>query len=543
MDDTVWGRVSATGWGRRVKTTYADGTATQHVYDVHDNITQSTDAAGNDVNSTYDLLGRLTARAITPGAGVSNDTTFENYKYDGVSRQVYAQDNDSNLTLGCDSLSNVITETLNGKTTSSVYDGMGNRLSCTYPGGRVITCTFDELNRKKTISDANGLIASYDYIGPRCVERRSFSNNTVCDYSYDDVKRITATLHVFDPCGANMVIDSRTYTWDETYNKTQQKDIRASGPKLTHDYTYDAVNRLIHTTVTDSSIIPPTVVRETDYSLDGVGNRTEVTGSPDPGIYTMDRNAPEPADKQMNQYTTTPFDSRLYDKKGNLTTIDSGQSTQKNIIYDYRNQIVEVNDISTGQIHTYAYDAFGRRIEKVVDSDGAPQTTRYFYACWGVCEEQDDVDFTLATYVMYVYNKYHDEVLSMQCDANDYYCHHDELYNVMAVTDPCGITVERYEYLDYGEPNFFDSSGSPIDDSAIGNPYLFTGRRYDPETSLYYYRTRYLDPIAGRFTSRDTIGVWGDLGNLGNGTAYVGNRSPTDNDPSGRWGDHCGSGI
>jgi YD repeat-containing protein len=71
-----------------VKMTYADGTAVEYVYDVHDNITHTTDPAGSDVNSTYDLLGRLTAKTIAPGPGVSDDTTFENYKYDGISRQV-----------------------------------------------------------------------------------------------------------------------------------------------------------------------------------------------------------------------------------------------------------------------------------------------------------------------------------------------------------------------------------------------------------------------------------------------------------------------
>ena len=25
----------------------------------------------------------------------------------------------------------------------------------------------------------------------------------------------------------------------------------------------------------------------------------------------------------------------------------------------------------------------------------------------------------------------------------------------------------------------------------VGNPYMFTGRRFDPETRLYYYRARY----------------------------------------------------
>ncbi|MFO0974206.1 MAG: RHS repeat-associated core domain-containing protein [Phycisphaerae bacterium] len=71
------------------------------------------------------------------------------------------------------------------------------------------------------------------------------------------------------------------------------------------------------------------------------------------------------------------------------------------------------------------------------------------------------------------------------------------------------------------------------DRSAIGNPYLFTGREYDPETGWYNFRTRYLDPRAGRFTTRDVIGLWGDAGNLGNAYAYVGNNPATYSDPFG----------
>jgi len=34
----------------------------------------------------------------------------------------------------------------------------------------------------------------------------------------------------------------------------------------------------------------------------------------------------------------------------------------------------------------------------------------------------------------------------------------------------------------------------------------FTGREWDPETGLYYYRARYYDPKIGRFISEDPIG-------------------------------------
>ena len=120
--------------------------------------------------------------------------------------------------------------------------------------------------------------------------------------------------------------------------------------------------------------------------------------------------------------------------------------------------------------------------------------------------------------------------------AKDYYYHTDDLYNVMAATDDAGAVVERYEYDDYGLPyvlgtdNNFDN---PIGATTIENNILFTGRYYDTETGLYYYRTRYMDPKLGRFTTRDTLGLWGDAPNLGNGVTYVGGSPLTWVDPIG----------
>ncbi len=112
----------------------------------------------------------------------------------------------------------------------------------------------------------------------------------------------------------------------------------------------------------------------------------------------------------------------------------------------------------------------------------------------------------------------------MSRGGNDYYYHTDDLFNVVALTDKDGNVVETYDYDDYG---------NPTTTSSVGNPYLFNGRRYDEETSYYYYRTRYLDPQAGRFTTRDIIGIWGDPNNLGSGYTYVGNNPWTLVDP---WG-------
>jgi uncharacterized protein RhaS with RHS repeats len=63
-----------------------------------------------------------------------------------------------------------------------------------------------------------------------------------------------------------------------------------------------------------------------------------------------------------------------------------------------------------------------------------------------------------------------------------YYYHFDGLGSIIAVTDSTGNAVEAYRYSVYG------LADNP---TTAGNPYLFTGRQFDVETGLYYYRARY----------------------------------------------------
>ena len=533
---------------RKIKDIYADDTEHIFTYDVHDNKTKTVDANGSVIDCQYDLLDRQIRKDITVGDSVSDAITFEIYKYDGLSRLIHAEDNDSLVLRSYDSLSHVIKEVLNNQITLCVYDGVGNMTSCTYPGGRQISCTFDELERKKVISDQGGQIAVYFYLGPNRVERRTYGNGTQTDYTYDGisgidnpendfgVKRIIRTSHIFQPEGPSnpVVLDDRTFTWDRLGNKNQRKDIRSGGPELTHDYSYDSIYRLIKTVVTDGD---SNVTRDTVYNLDGVGNRTRVTENQTPETYTLDDSTPDPADFQLNQYTTTPSDTREYDLNGNLTSTSPGDennvggaSRRRSITYDYRNQMVSHEDLDTDITSTYSYDALGRRIQKVPDTNTPSTAILYFYHDWQVCEEQDENNATQATYV---YGLYIDEVLNMQREDQDHYYHTDDIYNVMAITDSTGSVVERYEYDDYGELQFFNQSSITIQKSQINNPYLFTGRRYENESDWFYYRTRYLDSQAAKFTIRDGIGIWGDIKNLGNGILYVGNNPTTFSDPSG----------
>ena len=64
-------------------------------------------------------------------------------------------------------------------------------------------------------------------------------------------------------------------------------------------------------------------------------------------------------------------------------------------------------------------------------------------------------------------------------------------------------------YTDAGVDGIWRTSDDVTDDeSAIGNSYMFTARRYDAESDLYYYRARMYSPAIGRFLQTDPIGYW-----------------------------------
>jgi len=58
---------------------------------------------------------------------------------------------------------------------------------------------------------------------------------------------------------------------------------------------------------------------------------------------------------------------------------------------------------------------------------------------------------------------------------------------------------------------------------------ILTRRKFETETSLYFYRARYYDPGTGRFTSEDPFGLDGGIDFY----TYVRNASTTFTDPLG----------
>ena len=161
-------------------------------------------------------------------------------------------------------------------------------------------------------------VLSIDYIGPYREERRTFGNDVETDYTYTGydgsspvgsgfghVTQITATFYGSGTMTTE-TIDSRGFTWDASGNRTTHNDLRTSYTDYRElSFAYDSADRLIQS-VLDFDAGSSYNDGTTDYALDGVYNRTEVSVASGDwsgagiGTYTM-----TDCHAANNQYTTS----------------------------------------------------------------------------------------------------------------------------------------------------------------------------------------------------------------------------------------------
>src|SRR5215831_7297138 len=121
-------------------------------------------------------------------------------------------------------------------------------------------------------------------------------------------------------------------------------------------------------------------------------------------------------------------------------------------------------------------------------------TTNYLYdGGINVLEEVDAGGSELARYSQQSLNI--DEPLAELRSGTTSFYQQDALGSVSSLSGLTGTLANMYTYDTFG--NLIASAGS------LGNPFQFTGRDFEPETGLRYYRARYYDPTTGRFLSED----------------------------------------
>ena len=191
-----------------------------------------------------------------------------------------------------------------------------------------------------------------------------------------------------------------------------------------------------------------------------------------------------------NEITDDGTNTYVWDNNGNLiskTNKTTGVVTS--FTWDYENRLIELQ-MPNGTIAQYAYDPFGRRIQKNVNG----VITNYLYDKDEILMEYDQNGNVIRTFT---HGLGIDQPLMVNANGGTYFYHTGALGSITAVSDTTGTMVQE---------NIYDAFGNLQAGNNVSQ-YAFTGREYDAETGLYYYRARYYDPELGRFISKDPIGL------------------------------------
>ena len=519
---------------RRVVMTHPDQTIVTWSYDAADNATTITDAAGNVISDTFDSLNRNTARSIALVSGFGG-TTAETRSYDALGRMTIASDDDYKVTLQYADLglrSSVYSErqeyvgaTPHPKTVFKTYDAVGAKATEVYPSGLSLSYGYNAIGAMTSVSDGTVSIASFGYVGAR-EKSVLFGNGATQTNSYGGFGERVTSVHHEDNGGNTLV--RLDYGYSAVHDRTFE---RYGGTGSSGDaFQYDMMRRLSKAwigSVNPSSPSGSSYAKTIDFNMDDDGNRTARVVTPNAGAsattnYTRNN---------LNQYVAVGAATYAYDANGNVT--DDGTQAY---VYNYRNQLIEVKASGGGaSIATYRYDGIGRRVEKHVSGAGAE---RHILSGLEVIEVFDGIAswkqrFVYGQIVDQVVMLEQPDVLDGDADGNtaelarNYY-HRNALGSVMFVSQQDGTEAATYRYDPYGKCSI-TRGGSVQATDPLGQDVGYTGRWWDAESELWFYRLRHQSPELGRFMQRDPLGVGPDA----NVYAYVDSRPTGATDPLG----------
>lgn len=474
-------------FGRVTQTAFPSTLVETYSYDADNNLIGKTDRKNQTINYVYDALNRLTQKTYP-------DSTSVEYTYDLVGKVLQVNDPTGTYSFSYDNMGRLTgTSTqysfLTGTFTNAYsYDAASNRTGYTAPDGSTNTYTYDNVNRLTTLANswAGSFGFSYDALSRRTQMTRP--NNVTTSYTYDNLSRLLSVLHQL----SGSTIDGATYAVDNAGNRTAKTDNRTS---VTSNYAYDAIYEL--TQVTQGATTTES------YSYDPVGNRLSSLGV-SPYQYNP-----------SNEMVSTPTALHVYDNNGNLTS-KTDSTGMTSYAWDFENRLTSVSLPGSDGTVTFKYDPFGRRVQKVFALNST--TTNYLYDLADSVEERDQSGNLLARYSR---TTNIDEPLAESRSGTTTYLEQDGIGSITSLSNGAGTLTQTYTFDSFGKLTASSSS--------LANPFQYTGREFDTETNLYYYRARYFDPSAGRFVSQDPVGF--AAGN--NFYEYVGNEPVFAVDPSG----------
>ncbi|EOL9013145.1 RHS repeat-associated core domain-containing protein [Cronobacter malonaticus] len=209
-----------------------------------------------------------------------------------------------------------------------------------------------------------------------------------------------------------------------------------------------------------------------------------------------------------------------YDGFGRLIQRRDKSGVIQHFAYDDEQRVKEITFTGHAEFKKveYRYDPLGRRTHKILwrYNDPQPETIRFDWQGLQLAGEQSDREPD--HYVQYVYTEGSYEPLARVdsvFDDCEIYWYHTELNGLPErVTDADGQTVWRGQFSTWGETERELS----VPQWQVPQNLRFQGQYFDRESGLHYNLFRYYDPVAGRYTQMDPIGLAGGI----NTYSYVG---------------------
>lgn len=465
--------------------------------------------SNDTVSYSYDELGRIATRGLS---GFSST-----FKYDALGRLATQVSPVGNFTYG--------------------YDGVtGRALSLSYPNGQTSNYLYfansgdHRLQEIKHLAPGGGLLSkfnyTYDVVGNIKTWRQEMAPDPaqVYELGYDLADQLTAaTLKSTDP--TPVTLKRNGYAFDPAGNRTvEQEDDAATGA------SYNNRNQLLSTQPGGTLLFRGSTSEPATVTVQG---QTATTTAPPQNAFEKGAQTGTPSTNVVVQATDPSGNTRTntyqvgqagatttyaHDANGNL--ISDGTKTY---VWDAENRLTEVKQGAT-TLASFSYDGFGRRQQKTAGG----VTRSYISDQHSVIEERVSTGQTRR----YVEGETIDQHLAMQDGAAVTYYVADHLGSVVDETNSAGAVMLARRYDPWG--NLLSGAGSA--------GVAFTGREWDTEAGLAYYRSRYYDPQAGRFISEDPLGFGGGT----NYYAYVGGAPLNATDPFGQiekptGGKWCGS--
>jgi RHS repeat-associated protein len=320
-------------------------------------------------------------------------------------------------------------------------------------------------------------------------------NGVETRYAYDAAGRLVEVAHSQE--GESLA--RYTYTLNGVGNRTQVTETilqpQAVTTTRTITYTYDALNRLTDAVYSSGEFFA--------YAYNAVGNRTALTTTAGSTLYAYDA---------ANRLTSVGGVTYTWDARGNLTNdgvftytynaagrMVRAQSLTATLAYSYSADGLRVTQAVDGVVTTFAWDA-ALPVAQVLASAAstAPQPTRYLHGLDLVAELQgEDWQYPMG----------------------------DSLGSVRQVLDGGGAVTYAAGYTPFGEELWHAGETT----SAWG----YSGEWQDANVGMIYLRARWYAPGLGRFTRQDP---WqGNIQQPGTANPYVyGLNNPlTCTDPTG----------